>query len=309
MMRWHRLVASAFCSIALLSIPQLAAAADPTLYGLIRTPGFNELTAYDPAQINSSVFFGYDAGSVAPLNITNLLPQNSITSIAVQGNTVYGLITTSGFNELTMYDTTQINNSGFLGFDASFVAPLNITNLLPQNSITSIAVQGTTLYALIATSSFNELAVYDLSQITKSGFFGFDAISVAPLNITNLLPQNSITSIAVDGTTLYGLITTPGFNELTTYDLTQINDPGFFGYVATSVAPLNITNLLPQNGITSIAVTSADTSGGGSTSVPEPSSWAMMTIGFFAIGSLVRRRKSRSHRRALSSLPHSAVAA
>jgi hypothetical protein len=349
-MRWYFIAASAFAWIALITTPQAATAADPIIYGLIQTPGFNELAVYDAAQVNNSGFFGYDANSVAPLNITNLLPQNSISSIAVQGSTAYGLISTPSFNELTaydtkqinnsgffgydaqfvaplnitnllphnsitsiavqgtslygliktpsfneltVYDTSQINNAGFFGFDASYLAPLNITNLLPQNSISSIAVQGTTLYALITTPSFNELATYDLTQITEAGFFGFDATSIAPLNITNLLPQNSITSIAVDGTTLYGLITTPGFNELTTYDLTQINNSGFFGYDATSVAPLNITNLLPQNSIVGIAVTPADSGGGGSGSVPEPSGWAMMTIGFLSVGSLCRRRVSR----------------
>jgi hypothetical protein len=347
----------AFVSIGLLTLPQVAAAADPTLYGLIQTPSFNELTVYDPAQINDSGFSGYNASSLAPLNITTLLPQNSITSIAAQGSTayglistpsfdeltaydttqvnnssfsgyderfvaplnitnlllqnsitsiavqgtsLYGLITTPSFNELTLYDTAQVNDSGFSGFDAIYLAPLNITNLLPQNSISSIAVQGTTLYALITTPSFNELATYDLTEINKSGFSGFDATSLAPLNITNLLPQNSITSIAVDGSTLYGLIMTPDFNELTTYDLTQINKSSFFGYDATSVAPLNITNLLPQNSIVAIAVTPADSGGGGSGSAPEPSSRSMMTIGFLAVGSLFRRRVSRRNCAVLS---------
>ena len=234
--------ASAIGCIAFLSISGRALAAEPTLYGLIQTPGFNEVTTYDPGQSGG---FGYDATSVIPLNITNLLPQNSITSIAVTGSNLYGLITTPNFNELTTYDLTQ---TGGFGYDATSVIPLNITNLLPQNSITSIAVQGTSLYGLIRTSCFNELITYDLTQ---TGGFGYDATSIIPLNITNLLPQNSIKSIAISGTTLYGLIQTSGFNELITYDLTQT---GGFGYDATSVIPLNITNLLPQNSITSIAV-------------------------------------------------------
>jgi hypothetical protein len=279
------------------SITSIAVTAD-TAYGLIRTPGFNELTAYDPNQINKSGFSGYDASYVAPLDITSLLPQNSINSIAVQGTTLYGLITTSGFNELTAYDLTQINKPGFSGFDANFVAPLNITSLLPQNSITSIAVQGSTLYALITTPSFNELATYDLTQIDQSGFSGFDASSVAPLDITTLLPQNSISSITVRGTTLYGLITTAGFNELATYDLTQIDQSGFSGYDATSIAPLDITSLLPQNSIADIAI-APEESGGGST-VPEPSSWMMMLIGFFSLGSLYRQRSQPGYQRKIA---------
>ena len=323
--------ASVIGCLALLSISERAVAAEPTLYGLIQTPGFNEVTTYDLGQTGG---FGYDATSVVPLNITNLLPQNSITSIAVAGSNLYGLITTSGFNELTTYDLTQsggfgydassviplnitnllpqnsirsiaisgtilyglIQTSGFnelitydltqtggFGYDATSVIPLNITNLLPQNSITSIAISGTTLYGLIQTSGFNELISYDLTQ---TGGFGYDATSVIPLNITNLLPQNSITSIAVDGSNLYGLIQTSGFNELITYDLTQA---GGFGYDATSIIPLNITNLLPQNSIVGIAISNAD---GGSSVVPEASTWAMMIVGLFAVGTSMRRRSN-----------------
>ena len=314
---------------ALLATAQRAEAAPPTLYGLIQTPGFNELTTYNLSQTGG---FGYDATSVVPLNITNLLPQNSVTSIAVQGTNLYGLISTPGFNELTTYDLTQ---TGGFGYDASSVIPLNITNLLPQNSITSIAVQGTNLYGLIQTSGFNELITYDLTQ---TGGFGYDATSVIPLNITNLLPQNSIRSIAVVGTTLYGLVQTPDFNELITYDLTQ---SGGFGYDAVSVIPLNITNLLPQNSITSIAVDGTSLYGlirtpgfnelitydlgqtggfgydatsviplnitnllpqnsmigiavpsteGGTSAVPEPATWAMMLVGLVGVGGLSRRR-------------------
>ena len=252
------------------------------LYGLIQTSGFNELTTYDLTHTGG---FGYDATSIIPLNITNLLPQNSITSIAVEGTTLYGLIQTSGFNELITYD---LSHTGGFGYDATSIIPLNITNLLPQNSITSIAVEGTTLYGLIQTSGFNELITYDLSH---TGGFGYDATSIIPLNITNLLPQNSITSIAVDGTSLYGLIRTSGFNELITYDLSQT---GGFGYDASSIIPLNITNLLPQNSIIGIAVPSTE---GGTSVVPEPSSWAMMIVGLFGIGGLSRRQIARDHRR------------
>ncbi len=259
------------------SISSIAVQGD-NLYGLIRTSGFNELITYDLTQTGG---FGYDAHSITPLNLTNLLPQNSISSIAVQGTTLYGLITTSGFNELITYDLTQ---AGGFGYDAQSITPLNLTNLLPQNSISSIAVVGTTLYSLITTSGFNELITYDLTQ---TGGFGYDAQSITPLNITNLLPQNSISSIAVQGDNLYGLIRTSGFNELITYDLTQ---SGGFGYGAQSLTPLNITNLLPQNSIIGIALSSSDGGGGpgGSVAVPEPSTWAMMVVGFFGLG-LVRR--------------------
>ncbi len=215
---------------------------------------------------------------MAPLNLSNLLPQNSISSIAVQGTTLYGLVTTSGFNELITYDLTK---TGGFGYDAQSMAPLNLSNLLPQNSISSIAVQGTTLYGLITTSGFNELITYDLTQ---AGGVGYDALTITPLNLSNLLPQNSISSIAVQGTTLYGLITTPAFNELIAYDLTQL---GRFGYDAQSITPLNLSNLLPQNSIIGIALSSSDHggAGGGSESgVPELSTWAMMVVGFFGWG-------------------------
>ncbi len=65
---------------------------EPILYGLIQTSGFNEVTAYD---LNQTGGLGYDVQSLTPLNITNLLPQNSIRSIAVHGDNLYGLIRTS----------------------------------------------------------------------------------------------------------------------------------------------------------------------------------------------------------------------
>jgi hypothetical protein len=59
--------------------------AAPNVDALIQTPFLNELTSYDAAQINNPLFFGFDANFVAPLNITNLLPQNGIVSIADAG--------------------------------------------------------------------------------------------------------------------------------------------------------------------------------------------------------------------------------
>jgi hypothetical protein len=63
----------------------------------------------------------------------------------VSGNELYALVQTGSFNELLGYDLDQINHPDFFGFDADFLAPLNITNLLPQNSITrlrSLATMG-----------------------------------------------------------------------------------------------------------------------------------------------------------------------
>jgi hypothetical protein len=232
--------------------------AAPNVDALIQTPGFNELTSYDAAQINNPDFFGFNASFLAPLDITNLLAQNSIISIADQGSTVYGLIRTAGFNELTAYDRTQINNPDFFGFRSNFLAPLEITNLLPQNSIISIAASGNTVYGLIQTPDFNEVTAYDVTQVNNPDFFGFTSTFLAPLDITNLLPQNSITSIAVEGSTLYGLVRTSGFDELIAYDLNQINNPDFFGFNPIFLAPLDFTNLLPPNSIVSISVSGAE---------------------------------------------------
>jgi hypothetical protein len=267
-----------------------------TVYGLIRTANFVELTAYDRTEINNPDFFGFDAKFVAPLNMTNLLPQNSIVSIAASGHTVYGLIRTANFNEITAYDANQINNPDFFGFDPDFVAPLNITNLLPQNGIQSIAVEGSTLYGLVRTPNFEELVAYDLNQINQPDFFGFDTEFIAPLDFTNLLPPDGIISISVSGNELYALVQTGNFNELMSYDLNQINEPDFFGFEPDFIAPLNITNLLPQNSIIAITVAGDDGSdggiggGGGATPAPEPSTWAMIIIGFVGVGYFGRRR-------------------
>ena len=239
-MFFRRLKLWSCAALLLCSFEKSASASN--LYGLVQTSSFNELLTYDLSKPGS---FGYDPNSLLPLNFTNLLPQNSITSIAAKGNTLYGLVRTGSFNELLTYD---LSKPGSFGYDPDSLLPLNFTNLLPQNSITSIAVEGNTLYGLVRTGSFNELLTYDLS---KPGSFGYDPNSLLPLNFTNLLPQNSITSIAVEGNTLYGLVRTGSFNELLTYDLSK---PGSFGYDPNSLLPLNFTNLLPQNSITSIAV-------------------------------------------------------
>jgi hypothetical protein len=78
-----------------------------------------------------------------------------------------------------------------------------------------------------------------------------------------------------------------------TYDLTQ--DPiANSGYSSSSLIPLNFTNVLPQNSIVSIAVLSPDdgSGGGGGTSVPEASTWALMLVGFAGL-SFASYRASR----------------
>jgi hypothetical protein len=213
---------------------------------------------------------------------------------------VDALIQTTGFNELTSYDAAQINNSDFFGFDANFVGPLNITNLLPQNSVVSIADSGSTVYGLIRTPGFNELTAYNRTQINEPDFFGFDAKFLAPLDFTNLLPPDSIVSISVSGDELYALVRTDNFNELMGYDLDQINEPDFFGFEPDFIAPLDITNLLPQNSIIAITVARDDGSGGGvgggggSVAAPEPSTYALMMIGMFALEAMRRGRRSRA---------------
>jgi hypothetical protein len=96
---------------------------------------------------------------------------------------------------------------------------------------------------------------------------------------------------------------TGSFNELLGYDLDQINHPDFFGFDADFLAPLNITNLLPQNSIIAIAVAGDDGSGGvggggegggGATPAPEPSTYALMIIGMFALAAVRRGRRSRT---------------
>jgi hypothetical protein len=151
--------------------------------------------------------------------------------------------------------------------------------------------------ALIQTPRFNELTSYDAAQINNPDFSGFDANFLAPLNITNLLPQNGIVSIADSGSTAYGLIRTPGFNELTAYNRNQINNPDFFGFEPDFLGPLNITNLLPQNSIIAITVAGDDGSGGGvgggGMAAPEPSTYALMIVGMFALEAARRLRRSR----------------
>jgi hypothetical protein len=97
----------------------------------------------------------------------------------------------------------------------------------------------------------------------------------------------------VSGTTLYGLVRTSGFNELLTYDLTQ-NPFTLGGYQASTLAPLNFTNLLPQNSVVSIAVFAPGDST--SSAVPEPATWVMMVVGLGIAGvSLRRRTRPRGH--------------
>ena len=151
-------------------------------------------------------------------------------SIAVEGTTLYGLVRTPDFNELLTYDLTQ-DLTGQSGYEASRLRGLNFTDQLPQNSIVSIAVEGTDPLRPCSNPDFNELLTYDLTQ-DLTGQSGYEATILRGLNFTDQLPQYSIVSIAVDGTTLYGLVRTPGFNELLTYGLTQ-DLTGQSGYEAS----------------------------------------------------------------------------
>ena len=82
------------------------------------------------------------------------------------------------------------------------------------------------------------------------------------------------------------------------YDLDQINDPDFFGFDADFLAPLNITNLLPQNSIIAIAVDDVSGGGGGggggSVAAPEPSTYMLMIVGMFGLEAARRVRRSRT---------------
>jgi hypothetical protein len=83
------------------------------------------------------------------------------------------------------------------------------------------------------------------------------------------------------------------------YDLNQINEPDFFGFDANFIAPLDITNLLPQNSIISIAVAGNDGSGegggggGGVSPIPEPPGYALMIMGMLALGVRYLRSNER----------------
>jgi hypothetical protein len=67
----------------------------------------------------------------------------------------------------------------------------------------------------------------------------------------------------------------------------------FDGYDPDSLIPLNFTNLLPQNSIVAIAVPlSSDETGGGGATAPEPSTSALMIVGFAGLG-LTRWRRAR----------------
>jgi hypothetical protein len=249
-MRSTAAIAPAVALVALLSSPEHGLSAEPTLYGLIPTSTTSYLTTYDLNQ-TLSPFSGWQSNSLIPLEITNLLPQNGMTSIAVDKSTLYGLIRTTGTDYLTTYDLNQ-TLSPFSGWQSNSLIPLEVTNLLPADSVASIAVQNSTLYGLIRTTGTDYLTTYDLNQ-TLSPFSGWQSDSLIPLEITNLLPADSISSIAIQGSTLYGLIRTTGTDYLTTYDLNQTLSP-FSGWQSNSLIPLEVTNLLPADSISSIPV-------------------------------------------------------
>jgi hypothetical protein len=97
---------------------------------------------------------------------------------------------------------------------------------------------------------------------------------------------------------LYGLVQALNFNELLTCDLTQ-KASATFGYEPPSLIPLNFTNLLPQNGVVGIAVSSADDGtggggGGGATPVPGPSTWALMLTGFTGLSDVPKNCNCKS---------------
>ncbi len=76
------------------------------------------------------------------------------------------------FNELTTYRAGQINNPDFSGFTANLLAPFEITNLLPQNSVSSIAVERNSLFGLVRISAFD-----DQRKLRESGRFHGDVVA------------------------------------------------------------------------------------------------------------------------------------
>jgi PEP-CTERM motif len=273
--------------------PVVAEAASPPLYGLSKVGAGDELFSYDLSQISSPFFLGYQANSLAPLD-QQPFDNNTISSIAVSGNTLYGLSKVGAGDELFSYDLSQISSPFFMGYQSTSLAPLE-QNPFGNNTITSIAVSGNTLYGLSKTAAGDELFTYDLSQISSPFFLGYESNSLAPL-LQEPFDNNTITSIAVSGDTLYGLSKTGAGDELFTYDLSQISSPFFMGYESNSLAPLEQDPFDP-NTIASIAIDGTPSSGGGgsggSTPVPEPSAWALMMIGVLAVATLKGRRLRR----------------
>jgi hypothetical protein len=124
-----------------------------------------------------------------------------------------------------------------------------------------------------------ELVSYDLAQaIIPGGGFqpGFQLPLVGPFG-----QQSDITSIAVQGNTLYGLLPTMIGPELVSYDLAQAIIPGGGfqpGFQLPLVGPFG-----KQSDITSIALSSP-------TDVPEPQSITMFLVAILVFACVLKGR-------------------
>ncbi|UAK26607.1 PEP-CTERM sorting domain-containing protein [Sphingomonas nostoxanthinifaciens] len=254
-----------------------------TLYALSQRGVNEEFLAYDLTQDPFASPSGYAPTSIAPVDASLL--GGSLISIAISGNTLYALSQRGTSEEFLTYDLTQDPFASPSGYTPTSIAPVDASLL--GGSLVSIAISGSTLYALSQRGVNEEFLTYDLTQDPFASPSGYAPTSIAPVDASLL--GGSLVSIAISGSTLYALSQRGVNEEFLAYDLTQDPFASPSGYTPTSIAPVDASLL--GGSLVSIAATTPDAA---SSSVPEPGTWGMVMLGAGAVGFAMRRRQGQA---------------
>ena len=127
------------------------------------------------------------------------------------------------------------------------------------------------------------------------------------LSTNNLLDQVVFNGFGADvsavGGSFFGSNINGGYTAASSITLSMIDADGLFTYTALNPTPGGFLGFVSTGGLSQFTVATVDsvwvsvdnfTLAGSLSAVPEPATWAMMIIGFGAVGSVVRTSRRRN---------------
>lgn len=287
-----RYILSALASVAVLASSPVSAEEVIGLVGSTRIVTFDSAS---PGTITTSRTITGLASGVTLTGIDLRPADNQLYSISTTG-TVYRL-TLSGANytatSLGSISTSPSGNSFGLDFnptvdrlrvvsDTNQNLRVNQTTTPPGVTVDSpITLNGSSNVDLIGAAYTNSVF-----GATTTTLYGIDAFTDALVRSTNA-NAGTYTNTNLAGALFGPLGVSLGSSDLLGFDISGFSGAGFFSVnnnfygVDLNTGGATLIGALGAEGITGITVAS----------VPEPATWAMMLIGFGAIGVAFRRRR------------------